>query len=299
MFTLGLDIGATTIKSAVVNEKGKIKEFKKTKNRFAEGEDFLVCQIASLINGYREKFEFDKVGIGFAGYVNQKRGVVISAPNMGSIQNLYITKTLERKCDVSIIIDNDAHCLGLAENKFGAGKNYKNIIAITLGTGIGGAIIIEKKLYRGADNSAGEIGHMTIEMSSNKLCGCGGYGHFETFASGAALSNLYEEATGQKVENELIAEMASRGEKIAQKCIIQVGHYFALGLANVINIFNPEIIIVGGGFAYVDLLWQTAMNNIKRYLLHKDLEKTNIVRSNLGEAGGVIGAALLCEEKNE
>lgn len=293
MLTLGLDVGATTIKSAVVDEKGKIKEFKKTKNRVIEGDDFLVSQIANLINGYKEKLKFDKVGIGFAGSVDYKRGIVISAPNMGLIQNLYLAKTLERKCNIGIIIDNDAHCFGLAEKKSGAGKNYKNMIAITIGTGIGGAVIVDGKLYRGANNTAGEFGHMAIDASSNKICGCGKYGHFEALASGTALSKLYEEATGQRTESELIAEMASKGEKIAQKCIIHIGHYFALGLANLINIFDPEAIIIGGGLSEVELLWNTAMNNIKPYLLHKNLANTKIVKSKLGETAGVIGATLL------
>lgn len=301
MFTLGIDVGATTIKSGLVDEEGKVKDFKKIKNQFANGEDFLIRQIADIIAVSKEKYKFDKVGIGFAGYVNHKRGIVISAPNMNGAREIYLKKSLERKNDISpiqgseikIIIDNDAHCFGLAESRFGAGKNHKNIIAITLGTGIGGAIIINGKLYRGYNNTAGEVGHMTVEASSNKICGCGKYGHLEALASGTALQKLYEKTTEQKVESELIVEMALRGEKIAQKCIIHIGHYFALGVANVINMFNPEIVIVGGGLATVDILWQTTLNNVKPYLLHKELEKTKIERAKLGEVAGVIGAALL------
>ncbi|MFH1030934.1 MAG: ROK family protein [bacterium] len=293
MFILGIDVGATTIKSGLVDKDGKVKNFKKIKNQFANGEDFLIKQIADVIAVSKEKYKFEKVGIGFAGSVNYKRGIITSTANMAGLKELYLKKELQKKCDIKISIDNDAHCFALAESTYGIGKNYKDILCITLGTGIGGGIIINKKLYRGADNKAGSIGHVVIDPTSDMPCGCGGLGHWESMASGKALSNYYKITTGQEVEGEIIAEMAERGEKIAQKTIIQVGYNFALGVANLLKILNPEIVIVGGSLIKIDLLWNTCLNNIPHILLGKSIANTRIVRSKLGEVAGVIGAALL------
>ncbi|MFH0856511.1 MAG: ROK family protein [bacterium] len=290
---LGIDIGATYIKSGLVDEKGRVNNFNKRKNRVKFGEDFLVNQIINIIHENRDRANFSKVGIAFAGRVNYGRGVILSAANMGGIHNLYLKKTLERKCEVSVMIDNDAHCFAIAESAFGAGKNYNNIIGITLGTGIGGGIIINKNLYRGADNAAGEFGHMILDMDSEIKCSCGEYGHFEALASGTALANFYKMATEQEADAELLAEMAKKGEKIAQKTIIQSGYNLAAGLSNIITIFNPEIIIIGGGLINIDLLWQTALNNFALKLSFKGLKNTKIEKSKLKDEAGVIGASLL------
>lgn len=293
MHIIGIDIGATYIKSGIVDDKGKIKNFLKSKNRSSQGEDFLISQIVNIITDYKESANIKKAGLGFAGQVNHRKGLVISGANMPNCKDLYLQKTLERKCDIKIAIDNDAHCFGLAEMAFGAGKNYKNIICLTLGTGIGGAIIINKKLYRGKNNTAGEFGHMTIDASSEIICGCGNYGHFEALAGGRALSNLYKSLTDQEAESDLIIDMAAKGEKIAQKALIQTGYNFSIGLAGIINIFNPEIVIIGGGLVNVDLLWKTALNNYSNFLIHKNLLNTKIVKSKLGDKAGILGAALL------
>ncbi len=293
MFTLGIDIGATSIKSGVVDEKGKIKNFIKIKNQFANGENFLIKQLAGIINDYKKIFPIKKAGIGFAGSVNFKRGIIIGTANMNGIKNLYIKRDLEKKCDIEITVDNDAHCFALAETHFGAGKNYKDILCITLGTGIGGGIIIDKKLCRGADNTAGKIGHIIIDKNSDIKCGCGGFGHWESFTSGKALAKLYKVATEQEVDAEIIAEMAGRGEKIAQKVIIEAGYNFAIGIANLLNILNPEIVIIGGSLIKIDLLWNTFLNNLPSFLEGKAVANTKIVKSKFGDEAGVIGASLL------
>jgi len=292
--TLCLDIGATYIKSGIVNEKGKVKNGDKIENRSANGESFFVKQIIDLINKYKEKNDIKKVGIGFAGQVDYKKGIIISDTNMGGIKNLYLKATLERKIHgISVMIDGDAHCFSLAESKFGAGKKYNDMIGITLGTGIGGGIIINKKLYRGANNTAGELGHIIIDANSESVCGCGGYGHLEALASGRALQNLYKEITEQDADIDLIIDMAVKGEKIAQKAIIQIGFNFSLGLANIINSLDPEIVVIGGGLINIEFLWKVILNNLPNYLMREYLEKTKIVKSKLGDNGGVIGASLL------
>lgn len=293
MSILGIDVGATSIKSAVVDEQCKIKNFKKTKNCSEQGENFFIGQLTKIINDYKEIFPIKKAGIGFAGQVNFKRGIIISDTNMGGMKDLYLKRDLEKKCDIEIIIDNDVHCFALAEFTYGAGKNYKNILCVTLGTGIGGGIIMNGKLCRGANNMAGELGHTIIDINSNIQCGCGKFGHWESLGSGIALSNLYKIATGQEVDAEIIAEMAGRGERIAQKTILQTGYNFTVGLSNFINSLNPEIVIIGGSLIKIDLLWNTVLNNLPRLLMRKELEKTKIVKSKFGDEAGVIGASLL------
>ncbi len=314
MSILGIDVGATSIKSGVVDAQGKIKDFRKTKNCSMEGGNFLFShnaspldlsaqaergegcvlkQLAGIINDYKEIFPIKKAGIGFAGSVNFKRGIVLSTANMGGIKNLYLKRELEKECNIEIIVDNDTHCFALAEAHFGAGRNYNDILCVTLGTGIGGGIIINKKLYRGADNTAGKIGHIIIDKNSDIKCGCGGFGHWESFTSGKALANLYKTATEQDVDAEIIAEMAGRGERIAQKVIIEAGYNFAIGIVNLLNILNPEIVIIGGSLIKIDLLWNTFLNNLPAFLEGKAVANTKIVKSKFGDEAGVIGASLL------
>lgn len=292
-FILGLDIGASYIKTGIVDEKGRVKNYKRYENRAKSGENFFINQLADIVNEYRQECNFKKIGIGFAGQVNYKKGTIISDINMGGVRDLSLKSILEKKLKkTEIKIDNDAHCFALAESRNGAGINYRNMLGLTLGTGIGGGIVIDGKLYRGAKNMAGEVGHMVINAGSDSRCGCGGYGHWEDAAGGKGLQKIYRGITEQEVEIDLIIDMAARGEKIAQKAMIEIGYNFAVGLGNLISIFNPEIVIIGGGLTNVDLLWQTILNNVGRFTLD-GLKDTKIARAKLGKEAGIIGATLL------
>ncbi|MBU0672325.1 MAG: ROK family protein, partial [Candidatus Margulisbacteria bacterium] len=182
----------------------------------------------------------------------------------------------------------DANCAALAEAWFGAGKFVKHFLYITVSTGIGGGIIIDKKVYRGAIGSAGEFGHMIIDLNG-PLCACGNYGHLESLASGTALKNK----TGLDAISAHLA--AHQGDKKAQKAIKEMAHYLAIGFANLTNIFNPELIVVGGGLSNMwEHLVLPAKKEFKQLALTLPARSVKIVRAKLKSDAGMLGAAALC-----
>jgi len=211
-------------------------------------------------------------------------------------KNIKIKKILKKKFKIKTSLDNDARCFTLAESIFGIGKKYCHIIGITIGTGVGSGIIIDKKIYRGKNNTAGEIGHMTIDASSPFKCSCGKFGHFEALCSGKALVNFYKHLTGKTKNVFEIEKLAKLGDKNAKKTNALVAKYLGLGLANIINIFNPEIIIVGGGIAKIKELWQPALKEPKKEVMYDSLRDTKIIKTNLNEDAGILGAAMLCQK---
>jgi len=248
------------------------------------------------------------VGIGIAGQIDFKRGIVLSSPNMPGWKNIPLKNILEKKLGLSVLIDNDAHCFVLGETYFGAAKKYRHIVGLTVGTGIGGGIIIDGKLYRGKNNLAGEFGHTMVVGEGLKRgafsqkveglkrglkCSCGIRGHLESYASGEAMESLYKKTTGKKINVLEIEKRAIKGEKSALKIIELTAEMLGEGLSDIINSLNPEIIVIGGGLSKVDLLWKLMIQKMKKRVFHSSLTKTKIVRSRLLEKANLLGAATL------
>ncbi len=295
-YVIGLDIGATKIAAGLLTESGKIIKKFILPTGAKKGKTTILENIIQAIKNVWHPW-VKAVGIGMAGQCNFKTGVFLSGPNFPkNFKNIKIKKILEKKFGVPTSLDNDARCFTLAESVFGAGKGYSNVIGLTLGTGVGSGIIINKKIYRGKDNSSGEIGHMTIDASSPYICGCGNLGHFESLCSGKAMINFYKHLTGKTKNTFEIEKLAKKGEKEAKKVNILISKYLSIGLANIIHIFNPEIIIIGGGLAKIEEIWRPALQSVKKRLIYKSLKNTKIIIAKLGDNAGIFGAALLTEK---
>ncbi|MEK7516502.1 MAG: ROK family protein [Patescibacteria group bacterium] len=289
---IGVDIGGTKIYAGLVDALGRVRKRVKLPSAAKRGRAATLGNLTRAIEavwvpGVRG------IGVGFAGHVDHERGIVFQSPNFSrSFMRVPVRTFLARTFNVRVVVDNDAHCFALAEATVGAGKKYRSVVGITLGTGIGGGIVLDKTLYRGRNNSSGEVGHMTI--TSEGGCSCGQIGHFESLVSGGALTRLYRKETGRSLESAAIEELAQR-PGTARELLQRMGRMFGVGLANIATVLNPDVIVVGGGFARVRALWGPAKTEFRRRVPFGALRGTPIVPAALGEDAAIVGAALLLD----
>ncbi|MCU0641601.1 MAG: ROK family protein [Candidatus Margulisbacteria bacterium] len=287
---IGIDLGGTKIAAALAAPTGKIITDVNIPTEAAKGQaqviDNLKKATDALIRGQKTKVSC--IGIGVPGPIDYETGIVIEPPNLPGWKKVNLKKILEKEFKVPVHVDNDANCAALGEAYFGAGRQVRHFIYITISTGIGGGIIIDRKLYRGAIGAAGEFGHMIIDPAG-PLCGCGNHGCFEALASGTAIKR-------RSGMDAIAVELAARqGDATALKVINETAHYLALGIANLVNIFNPEMVILGGGVSKMrELLLNPIRVEFKKYALTLPAKHVKIVRAKLGSESGVLGAVALC-----
>lgn len=287
---IGVDLGGTKIAAALVSPDGKIITDVNIPTEAQKGKNQVIGNvkkaIKNLIHGQKEKVTC--IGIGVPGPILYDQGIVIEPPNLPGWKKVNLKKSMEKEFHVPVSLDNDANCAALAELHFGAGKKARHFIYITVSTGIGGGIIIDRKIYRGAIGAAGEFGHMIID-SKGFACGCGNIGCFEALASGSSI----KKRSGMDA---ISVELAARqGDDNARQVIEETAHYLAIGIANLVNIFNPELVIVGGGVSKMrELLFAPVRKQFKKYALTLPARSVKIVHAKLGTEAGVLGAAALC-----
>lgn len=309
---VGLDLGGTFIKAGLVNKEGKIIKKTQIPTKGEEGKREVVLRqmekaIEFCIEGM-EKENLAGIGIGTPGVVDND-GIVYGAPNLPEWDNLPLKDIFEKKYEVGVRVENDVNSITWGEYIYGAGKGCRNMICITLGTGVGGGIVIDGKLLRGSVYSAVEIGHITIDYKGPK-CNCGNYGCIERFVGRdyiveravKAIKNgektlIYDLVDG-KLENitpKIISEAYLKGDKLAEKIWIDVGECLGAMLTSLVNVFNPERIIIGGGISQAGkILFDTIERVIKERAMKKLSENLKILPAGLGTDAGIIsGAALI------
>lgn len=255
IMTIGIDIGGINIKGVLLKGNRVIAKIKvSTKSK--TNKKIILGRVFECIEDLLKKGKVNKIGIGVAGPIDFKEKKVLNPPNVTGLKNVYLVKEVQNKFKIRTILDNDANCFALAETLLGAGKGKSLVVGLTLGTGIGGGIVMNKKLLYGADGSAGEIGHMIIKTDGRK-CSCGNKG---------------------------CLEVSFKKDK----------KYLGIGLANIVNILNPDIIVIGGGVSNLgEKLLKPARKEMKKRILSPLAKNTPVVRTKLGEFSGAIGAALL------
>lgn len=289
---IGIDIGATKIAFGLVKipdsrfqilDSVKVKTPKEKKKALR----VIIENIKSLMTQ-----KVKGIGIGMPGSLDRQGGIIRFAPNLSDWKNLDLKKPLEKEFKVPVVFDNDANCFALAEAKFGVAKGLNYVVGLTIGSGLGGGIIVDGSIYHGK-NFAGEIGHMTI-ISDGPKCGCGNRGCLEVYVSGPAIVRRYKKLTGVKKSPVEIEQESYEKSKInyALKTIEETGRYLGIGLANICNILNPEMIVLGGGVSRTKTLYNPAIREMKKRVL-PFAKGTPVVQSKLGDKAGVIGAALL------
>lgn len=289
-YIAGVDIGGTKIAAGLANLSGKIIAELNIPTEAIKGPEMVIYNVKESIRQVSNNFSkrIECIGIGAPGAVLFKKGIVSYPPNLPGWKEINLKEILQKEFKVPVIVDNDANCAALAEAKFGAGRNFKNFIYVTLSTGIGGGIIIDGKLYRGAIGAAGEVGHITIEKEGKK-CSCGKLGHLEGLAAGGAIHKHYGVSALE------IEEAAKLHKRWAFNIINEIADIIGIGFANVINILNPELVVVGGGLSNMgETLLQPIRFAVRKYAIPLSYSSVNIVRAKLGTRAGLIGAISLC-----
>ena len=284
-YKLGLDVGGTKIQVGLVGASNKIIRsqhlaiHRKTKK---ETLDSIIKSIKTLFSN-----QVGSIGVGITGHVNPTTGIVAGSVNLPKDwKNVQLKKILEKKFKVPVVIDNDANCSALAEAIVGKGKKYNAIMNITIGTGVGIGIVINKQLFRGGQNAT-EFGHTIINAGFS----------FEKLVSGPSLVRNFRKKTGLNKTSYEIVTAANKGNRTAQSVIRVMSRWLAVGLNNAMLSYSTEIIIISGGLASVPSLVRPAIQEAKKMLLYRKLRKTLIVTSSLGYNAGVIGAALITNSK--
>lgn len=257
---IGIDVGGTNVKIALVDEKGKIIYSNSVPTYAKMGYEYTVNNIKQAIRDLMKETNtteknIEGIGFDFPGQVDCKTGVVKLAPNIPGWVNVPIAQMIEEEFHIPTRIDNDVRCAALGELKFGAGKGCENFVCITVGTGIGSGLVINGKVVRGASNAAGEIGHIKLQMTNGPICGCGDTGCLEAFASGPSIVAMAQDyikggkstkfremaaAEGGEITPYMVAKAAEEGDPVAKRIFEIVGEYIGIGLTSVINLLNPE-----------------------------------------------------------
>lgn len=289
-YAVGIDFGGTKIAIGLVNLKGKvIKKIKiSSKGKRSSVIEEMFNSIESVLIGIDKK-DVLGIGIGAPGPLDYKKGVLLNLVNLPEWRNVTIKEIVQSRFGLNVRLDNDANCAALGEAIFGAGKNERNLVCLTLGTGLGGGIIFDKKIYHGIGN-AGEIGHMSI-VKNGLRCNCGSRGCLEEYVSIRGVKREGKKALGKILDPLDLTKLAEGGNKKAVEAYAKVGRCLGAGLANVVNILNPDIIVICGGVAGAgNFILKPAIEEMKKRALSQPCK---IVRSKLGEDTGLIGAACL------
>jgi glucokinase len=321
-YALGIDLGGTKTLAAVVDiTTGEVVASARKRTRAEKGQEFVSQRILTLSALAIESANLPAdagivaVGVGAAGQIDRKAGVVVDAPNLG-VKDMQLGDLLNKQFGKPVAVGNDVEVAALGEYLYGAGQGFNTFMCVFVGTGIGGGIVQNGRLYTGVSGTAGEIGHMTID-AGGRLCPCGSRGCLEAYASRTAITKaimseihhgrssiLADDAVHQLKEGETIIRSGTLANAIGYKdalvieCVTEAADYLGYGLASVMNLFNPESIILGGGvIEAIDLLFERAIHRARITALSHPSRDTKIMRAKLGDFSGVVGAACMGAQK--
>ena len=295
---IGIDLGATRIKMALVDEKGKVFYRREVSTPFNVTKPDLIDSIAGNVKEIIAKSSVRKrdiagIGIGVPGPVDFKRGVVRYFPNIKGWEGVPLRSILQKRLGLRVALDNDVNAMTLGEYRFGAGKGAINLICLTLGTGVGGGIIINGEIYRGSTMCAGEIGHIPIN-ENGPICNCRGIACLERYIGNRYILQRAKKFFGKGITLERMNELARKGNKKALGIWEDVGKKLATALIGVVNLLNPDIIIIGGGVSKAnELILRPLKKEIMARAMRDQALHVKVVRAKLGDNAGIIGASLL------
>lgn len=288
MYKVGIDLGGTKIEGICLDENLGIVNRIRIPTNQQNGYRFIVDSIVSLVKDLTKEIADYSVGICTPGAISKKTGLVKNS-NTQCLIGMPLKDDLERSLGRKIAMDNDANCFAMAESKLGAAAGFDVVFGVIMGTGVGGGIVIDGKVHHGRTNIAGEWGHHTLHQNGNK-CYCGKMGCVETYISGPALEKRWCELTGKESSlPEIVKDLDSVHAHAWKKEFL--GN-FGTSLANVIDILDPDVVVLGGGLSNIDFLYTEGRDAVYG-MVFSDLVDTPILKNKLGDSAGVFGAALL------
>jgi glucokinase len=305
---IGLDLGGTNLRIAGVTPSAEVIDLYREETRASGGPEDLIRRMTAGLRGVESQlrdggWEVLGASLGVPGIVDRRAGAVASSPNLPGWEHVPLLKCVAKEVSLPLYLENDANAAVFGEYWAGAGRGRQTIVLLTLGTGVGGGIIIDGHLLRGADGMAGEIGHLTVEREG-RPCACGNRGCLEQYASATGIAGCYRRLRGEgplpvKAERDGAGETAAEvhslaegGDRLALQALREAGTYLGIALASIVNIVNPEAIIIGGG---VLPAWNHFMPAAKKEMMcraFKDpAERVELLPAALGDRAGLIGAA--------
>jgi len=294
-FYIGMDLGGTTFKALAVAPEGRILARAQEDTQATQGPQMVVQRMVAAIRQLQEKvapapWHLAAVGFGVPGIINLPAGVVRRSPNLPGWEDFDLRAALSQHLEVPVTIENDANAAVVGEAWLGAGRGTQHFLMLTLGTGVGGGVIVAGHILHGAHGYGGEIGHIVVDPDG-PLCQCGSHGCLEQFASGTAMARMAAPHYG-KVTAQDVALAARRGEAQAQAVFRQVGRYLGIACASLANLFNPECIAIGGGAARAfDLFIETLQSTMRSRTFPEVYNSVRIVPAECGNDAGGFGAA--------
>jgi glucokinase len=313
----GIDLGGTKILVLVADAAGKVLGEARTPTRAAEGPDAVIGRIDECVRAAAADAGIDVAAIAGAGVsapgpIDLSEGVITNPPNLPGWEDVPLARLLTERLGVPALLENDANCGAVGEHQYGAGRGFRHMIYVTISTGIGGGIIIDDKLYYGASGAAGEIGHIGVSVDG-PVCGAGHVGCLEAFASGTAIANRAREmiAAGGLPRTARLAERnpplsaetvylaGQQGESEATAIIESAGRYLGIGLASLINAFNPQAIVIGGGLVNMgETMLAPALETARTRAFEQSFGDVRIVEWELGERVAALGAIAVARDRH-
>ncbi len=311
-YSIGIDLGGTKILIALVDrETGEVAAHIKKKTKKDKGPKNI---IKKMVDGIEELLdesgknisEISSIGVGAAGQNDRENGILIAAPNL-DCYDLNIKKLLSEHFNIPVFLGNDVEIATIGEMKFGAAKGYDDFVCIFVGTGVGSSIVKDGKIITGATGTAGEIGHMIVDLNGRQ-CACGAHGCLEAYASRSAIERRIEGSLkkgrqscildylepGKSITSSMIRKSIEREDELVLQCVTEASEYLSGGIASIINFINPKLIVLGGGLIEaVDFFYQKTIKKARAKSLPVPAEKIEFKKAALGDYSGVIGAAFL------
>lgn len=310
---IGVDLGATKIAAGLVSNVGAILARRKTGTGSGEGPEAVADRLAGLISDLIQQAQHEDLprptglGVGVAGLIDHDAGVVISSPNAGWSQMPLRDLVAARVPLTPVVVDNDGNCAAIGETWVGAAAGYRHVACLTLGTGVGGGLVLDGRIYRGAHGVGAEVGHLVV-AADGELCSCGGRGCLEAYASGTAVARMARSRLESKpgttstlrgirsdeLRAEDVTEAAAAGDTLAREVLAEAGRMLGCGLTSLVHLLEPELVVVSGGLAEAgDMILAPARAELRRRAFPASVQHVKVLPAKLGNDAGMVGAAAL------
>ncbi len=299
------DLGGTHLRAALVDGAGKIHKQLKQQTPKDDSPEAVVSALAGIANEWRDGDggPITAASVMVPGAVNSEQSVVLQAPNLPSLLNFQFKAVLQERLGWPVVLENDANAAAIGEMWLGAARGCRDVVSVTLGTGVGGGVVLDGKLWRGAHGSAGEIGHTTVDPFGGLKCKCGNTGCLELFASATAIARMAHEGLSRFPDSSLrdgditaekVYSAGCAGDELALAVFQRAGRYLGVGLANLMSLIDPEMIVISGGVVNGWDLFQTAMyQEVSDRAFRATAQQVKIARAECGDNAGLLGAARL------
>lgn len=309
-YILAADFGGTNLRAAIVSEEGDVSVRNQVDTPASGNRDEILNTVVSLLSNTAAQSGLPIVAasIANAGLIDASRGRVVISPNAAGFRDLVLTEPVSAELGVPCFIENDASAAALGEHRYGAAKRYRHLLHVTVGTGIGGGLVLNGRLYRGARGFAGEIGHIILDPAGPP-CNCGSRGCLEALSSGTGLATrarrligagrsalLAEIAAGQSPSGEHLFEAAQRGDTVCEAEIRNAGHTLGLGIGSLLNVLNSEAVTISGGLTVLGDMYFGPMRDALASLAYGPAAGVQVLFSSLGQDAGLLGAAAVALE---